>query len=136
VAEPTAMQPPGVHPWNQLFGGECLEPFDGPWAEEFTVVDCAMPHTAQLVLRGEVSTDDAAPFPGEAELATQVAALCGAEGVVNPDTAAQAGDLLVEGSYPVTEAQWADGERTFYCFLTREAGATITGDARGPAAQG
>lgn len=133
VAEPTALQPPGVHAWNQLFGGECLEPFDGPWAEEFTVVDCAAPHAAQLVLRGEVSTDEAAPFPGEAEIATQVGALCSAEGVVNPDVAAQAGDLQVAGSYPVTEEQWQAGERTYYCFVTRGSGEPITGDARGPA---
>lgn len=133
VAEPTAIQPPGVHAWNQLFGGECLEPFDGPWAEEFTVVDCSAAHTAQLVLRGEVSTDQAAPFPGEAEIATQVGALCSAEGVVNPDVAAQAGDLQVAGSYPVTEEQWLDGERTYYCFVTRGSGEPITGDARGPA---
>ncbi|HEX6954543.1 MAG TPA: septum formation family protein [Agromyces sp.] len=133
VAEPTAIQPPGVHAWNQLFGGECLEPFGGPWADEFTVVDCAAPHAAQLVLRGEVSTDEAAPFPGEAEIATQVGALCSAEGVVSPDVAAQAGDLQVAGSYPVTEEQWLDGERTYYCFVTRGSGEPITGDARGPA---
>ncbi|GAA4046921.1 septum formation family protein [Agromyces indicus] len=135
ATEPTAMQPPGTYAWNELFGGECLEPFEGPWAEEFTVIDCATPHAAQLVLRGEVSADESAPFPGEAELAAQVAALCGAENVIDPDMAAMAGDLQVEGSYPVTEEQWAAGERDFYCFVTRRGGSPITADVQGTAGQ-
>src|SRR5690606_16517612 len=43
---------PGVWAWDELLGGECLAEYDDPWAEEFTVVDCAEPHPAQLVFRG------------------------------------------------------------------------------------
>ena len=47
----TGPQPAGVHKWDTLFGGECLQPYASPWDEEFTVADCAAPHAAQLVYR-------------------------------------------------------------------------------------
>ena len=53
----TAPQAAGVHAWNTMFGTECLQPFVSPWEEEFTVVDCATPHTAQLVSRGSFGDD-------------------------------------------------------------------------------
>ena len=65
-----------MHAWNTLFGGECIDPFESAWAEEFTVVDCAAPHAAQLVYRGDLPGDAAAPFPGEAEIASQMNLLC------------------------------------------------------------
>ena len=130
--EPTAAQPVGVHAWDTLFGGECIEPFTGPWEEEFTVVDCAAPHAAQLVYRGVLPGDAAAPFPGEAELASQMNLLCTATGVI--DLAAVAGmeDLQVQASYPVTEAQWAEGERNYYCFANRAGGEPLTASIAGP----
>lgn len=135
LPDPTAMQAPGVYPWNQLFGGECLEPFQDAWAEEFTVVDCAVPHAAQLVLRGEVSTDQAAAFPGEAEVAAQVAQLCAAEGVIDPAAVGDVTDLQMQASYPVTEEQWTSGDRTFYCFVNRASGEPLAVGVQGAGPQ-
>ncbi len=132
VAAPTAVQPVGVHAWNTLFGGECVEPFGSVWDQEFTVVDCAAPHAAQLVYRGTLPDDAAAPFPGEEAVGAQMAALCTADGVIDIAAASANPGLQVQGSYPVTEEQWAAGERTFYCFANRSGGEPITGTLQGP----
>ncbi|RJT86971.1 hypothetical protein D6T64_16125 [Cryobacterium melibiosiphilum] len=132
AAEVTAMQSAGVHPWNTLFGGECLEPYDSPWAEEFTVVDCAAAHTAQLVFRGTFDGDAATPFPGEAELAAQINVLCSAVGLIDLTAAATLADVQVQGSYPVTDEQWTAGERHYYCFVSRSSGGPLTATLAGP----
>src|SRR5690606_35455474 len=94
TALPAGPVEPGVWAWNELLGGECLESYDDPWAEEFTVVDCAEPHPAQLVYRGvfppsaEGVTDD--PFPGTAKPNGQLSILRSAPGGV---------DLAVAGQY-------------------------------------
>ena len=31
TTEATGPQPVGVHPWDTLFGGECLQPYVSPW---------------------------------------------------------------------------------------------------------
>ncbi|MFE6254271.1 hypothetical protein [Agromyces sp. NPDC057865] len=132
VAAPTAPQPAGVHPWNALFGGECLDPFESAWAEEFTVVDCAAPHAAQLVYRGQLQGDEAAPFPGEAELASQMNLLCTAPGVIDVAAVGGVEDLQVQAAFPVTEEQWTSGERSYYCFANRAGGEPLTASIAGP----
>ncbi|WP_139415926.1 hypothetical protein [Agromyces laixinhei] len=132
VPAPTGPQPAGVHAWDTLFGGECIEPFESVWAEEFTVVDCAAPHAAQLVYRGTLPGDAAAPFPGEAALAEQMPALCRAAGVFEPTLVAGIPDMQVQGSFPVTEEQWAEGQRSYYCFANRAGGEPLTGPINGP----
>ena len=132
VAAPTAPQPAGVHPWNTLFGGECLDPFESAWAEEFTVVDCAAPHAAQLVYRGQLQGDEAAPFPGEAEIASQMNLLCTAPGVIDVAAVAGVEDLQVQAAFPVTEEQWTSGERSYYCFANRAGGEPLTASIAGP----
>ncbi|SFR91090.1 hypothetical protein SAMN05428970_3753 [Agromyces sp. CF514] len=129
---PTAPQPMGVHAWNTLFGGECLDPFASAWEEEYTVVDCGVAHAAQLVYRGTLPGDEAAAFPGEAELGAQMNTLCTAAGIIDVAAAAGVPDLQVQGSYPVTEEQWAAGERTYYCFANRAGGEPLTGSIAGP----
>lgn len=131
VAAPTAPQPAGVHAWDTLFGGECLDPFVDAWAGEFTVVDCAAPHAAQLVYRGTLPGDAAAPYPGEAELAAQMPILCQAAGVFEPTLVAGIGDLQVQGAFPL-EAQWGEGQRTYFCFANRAGGEPLTGPINGP----
>ena len=121
-----------MHAWNTLFGGECIEPLESVWAEEFTIVDCAAPHAAQLVLRGTFPGDAAAPFPGEAELAAQLPTLCRAAGVIEPATVAGIPDMQVQFSYPVNAEQWDAGERTYYCFANRAGGEPMTGSHPGP----
>ncbi|MFD5865057.1 hypothetical protein ACFWGP_08895 [Agromyces sp. NPDC127015] len=130
--EPTAAQPAGVHAWDTLFGGECLEPYTDAWQQEFTVVDCATPHAAQLVYRGTLPGDAAAAYPGETELASQMNLLCTADGVI--DVAAVSGmtDLQVQGAYPADAAQWDAGARYYYCFASRSSGEKLTASIAGP----
>lgn len=130
--EATGPQPAGVHPWDTLFGGECLQPYVSPWEEEFTVVDCATPHAAQLVYRGLFAGDAATAFPGEAELSGQINALCSAPGVIDLAAAGGYSDLQVQGSYPVTEEQWADGAHYYFCFVSLASGEPITASVAGP----
>ncbi len=118
---------PGVHAWNDLGGGECLSGFTSPWAEEFTVVDCATPSTAQLVTTGVFSEDAAAAYPGEAELLSRLNLLCTAPAVLNYDVASAVTDLVWQGSYPANDAEWASGNRRYYCFFTRSGGEPLPG---------
>jgi hypothetical protein len=131
-AAPTAPQPVGTHAWNTLFGGECIDPFGSAWDEEFSVVDCANPHAAQLVYRGTFAGDAATPFPGDAELASQMNLLCTAPGVIDLATVAGIADLQVQASFPVTEEQWTEGDRTYYCFAFRSGGEPMLGSIAGP----
>ncbi|TFC88688.1 hypothetical protein E3O67_07940 [Cryobacterium sp. TMT3-29-2] len=131
-AEATGPQPVGDHPWDTLFGGECLQPYVSPWEDEFTVADCAAPHAAQLVYRGLFAGDTAAPFPGEAELAGQINLLCSATGVIDLAAASAYDDVQVQGSYPITEKQWFEGARYYYCFVSRASGEPLTASVAGP----
>ncbi|HLU62912.1 MAG TPA: septum formation family protein [Protaetiibacter sp.] len=122
---------PGVWAWDELLGGECLADYEDPWAEEFTVVDCAEPHPAQMVYRGEFPpsaegvTND--PFPGTETLNGQLSILCSAPGVVDLAVAGQYTDVQLSGSYPVTAEQWDAGDRSYYCFVSRSSGEPLTG---------
>ena len=130
--EATGPQPVGEHPWDTLFGGECLQPYETPWEEEFTVADCATPHDAQLVYRGSFAGDAATPFPGEAELAGQINLLCSASGVIDLAAASAYDDVQVQGSYPITEEQWSEGAGHYYCFVSRASGEPLTASVAGP----
>ena len=123
---------PGVHPWTALGGGECLNPFTTPWADSFTVVDCATAHAAQLVYTAPISTDPAAAFPGAAQLASQINVLCSRPGVIDLDAAGKYSDVQLQGAYPVTQAQWDAGQRSYFCFVNRSSGQPITGSLAGP----
>jgi hypothetical protein len=134
VPAPTGLQPAGVHAWDALGGGECLQPYTSPWEEKFTVVDCATPHAAQLVYRGELpgaSARDAA-FPGEAALSSQINLLCSAPGVIDLTGARAYPDVQVQGSYPVTEEQWKSGQRSYFCFVSRSSGEPLSASIAGP----
>lgn len=131
----TAAASPGVHAWDALFGGECLNPYTSPWQNEFTVVDCASPHAAQLVYRGSFGGDAAAAFPGEQALGSQINALCTQNGIVDPSAAAQHSGLQVQGAYPVTAEQWQSGQRYYYCFVSSSDGKQITGSLQGAGPQ-
>lgn len=146
---PVGPVPPGEYRWDEVWGGECIEPFVDAWQEELTVVDCATPHAAQLVLRAPFpapqSTTEPAPegedpgfvatipYPGEEALAAQMSLLCSAAGVINLAAAAAVTDLQVQGAYPVSEEQWDAGERDYFCFVSRSSGEPITGSLAIPA---
>lgn len=124
---PEGTQPAGEHEWSQLGGGECIQPFTSVWDESFTVVDCAEPHAAQLVLRSNYGDNVGIEFPGEAAFAEQITAACTAPGVIDLAAAAPFGDVQVQGSYPVTEEQWTSGAAAYFCFVNRSSGEPLTG---------
>lgn len=117
---------PGVYEWTELLGGECLEPYASPWDEEFTVVDCAVPHTAQLAFRGVLgNASGSTDFPGADAIAAQIASICAAPGVVDLAAAAAITDAQVQGSYPIDDEQWT-ANPSYYCFVTRGLGEPLT----------
>jgi len=128
VPAPPAVGPvaAGTYAWNELLGTECLEPFVTPWAEEFTVVDCATPHAAQLVARGIFAAEAFAEYPGAAELQARINLLCTSPTSVNYGAAGALSDIEVSASYPASAEQWDAGEREYFCFLTRSSGEPLT----------
>ena len=134
--EPTAASgpaAPGVHPWTDLAGGECLTGYSSPWAAEFTVVDCAEPHTAQLVTKGVFAEDGSAAYPGEPELVSRLNLLCTAPAALDYAAAGAVPDVQWQASYPAAETEWAAGDRAYSCFFSRSSGEPLAGTLR-PAA--
>ena len=121
----------GVRGWNELRGGECLNPYTSPWAENFTVVDCAVAHPAQMVFRGTFDPATTPTFPGAAALQAQISLLCAAPGVLDLGAAKQYADAQVQGSYPVTDAEWTAGQHDYFCFISRSSGQPLTGSVAG-----
>jgi len=132
TAKPVGPVANGVHAWGELLGGECLNPFTNPWAEKFTVVDCATPHPAQMVFRGTFDTKTDPTFPGADKLQAQMSLLCAAPGVINLAAAGAYSDAQVQSSYAVTEEQWAEGEHDYFCFVSRKSGQPLTGSVAVP----
>jgi hypothetical protein len=131
-AAPVGPAAPGEQEWTALGGGECIDPYASPWAETFTVVDCAEPHAAQMVFAGSVAEDPAAEYPGEDEILERIYLWCSAPGVLDPAAAGEYSDLQVQGTYPVSEEQWADGQRNYYCFVNRSSGEPLSGSVAAP----
>jgi hypothetical protein len=139
---PTATVPPepaavatgpaaaGVHPWTDLRGGECLDPFGSPWDETFTVVDCAAPHAAQLISRVSLSTEPTAAYPGEAAITAQLNLACTSPTVLDFAAAAAYPDIQWQASYPVSAEQWAAGQREYSCFISRSSAEPLTGSVQ------
>lgn len=117
----------GVHRWDQLLGGECLSDFTGPWAERYTVVDCAAPHAAQLVYRGRFPDPATPGYPGQTALQSQMSVLCSAPGVIDLAAASQYTDAQIEASFAASAAQWDGGDHWYYCFVTRASKQPLTG---------
>jgi hypothetical protein len=123
---PTAMQPPGDYPFGQLFGGECLNPFVDPWAETFTVVDCATPHAAQLVYAGDLAVDGTYPsYPGDSRIGKAALAGCSREGALDLSAAKKITDLQISTSYPASSLAWDSGDTRYFCFASRTGGDPI-----------
>lgn len=124
--EPTALPvgpvAPGSHAWDELLGGECLEPFTDPWAEEFTVVDCGIPHRAQLVDRGTFPDAATQAYPGVDALQSQINLLCTGAGVIDLAAAGQFTDIQVQATYAATAEEWDAGHHDYFCFVSRSSG--------------
>jgi hypothetical protein len=117
---------PGVHPWSALQGGECLDPFETAWAEEFTVVDCADGHRAQFMYRGEVGPEvtvylDAAGWQG------LTPALCDAATLLDLAVAGEYSELQWHLTYAGDATEWANGDRGYTCTVDRLSGEPIVG---------
>jgi hypothetical protein len=124
---------PGTYRWDELLGGECIDPYDSPFQDEYTVVECTVPHAAQMVRTGTIvpvapvtGVFDPDAYPGEQALQEQTLGLCRASGIFSPAASAFT-DAQITASYP-TEQQWTDGNRAYYCFVTRSSGEPLTAD--------
>jgi hypothetical protein len=120
---------PGEYAWDELLGGECVDPYVDPWQSTFVVVDCADPHPAQMVHRGVIpeDLDVTGLYPGEDVLQPQIIAFCRGRGIFDPAMVGGLADAVVQASYP-TEEVWDEGGRDYFCFVTRSSGEPITGD--------
>jgi hypothetical protein len=123
---------PGTYGWNALLGTECLEPFGSEWDAEFTVVDCAEPHTAQLVYRGTFDDSALAAYPGVEELQARMGALCASGDNIDYEAAKAYSDVRISASYAASEQNWIDGQRDYFCFVTRAAGEQFTSNIAMP----
>lgn len=133
TALPDSARPAGVWAWNQLVGGECVSPFESAWQPEYTVVDCANPHAAQLVYRGNLAVDEGIPtYPGDAEIITYVSYYCSSQGIVDYAAAGDLTDIVVSYSYASSQAEWDAGNTSYYCFVSRTGG-DLTGSLAGAA---
>ena len=126
--------PPGLAPgswkWSDLRGGECLAQFSDAFAEEFQVVGCSSPHTAQLLHAELLSLDPEEPYPGDAAVIAAAREACDVRDLVNIEMAQNYTDLRTAYAYPVSSAQWEAGERGVYCFVYSESGETFTTSLR------
>jgi len=112
----------GVHAWDELLGTECIDPFTTAWDEEFTVVECAAPHAAQLVFRGQFDDPKATEFPGVAALQSRMSLLCTLPTAIDYAAASQYGDIQFSASHAANEEDWMAGNRSYFCFVTRSTG--------------
>ena len=120
---------PGEYAWDELRGGECLEPYESAWQEDYTVVDCADPHAAQLLVRATFP-DESAPdgaYPGFEKLAAQINRLCTDPSVMDYAAAREYDELVVEGAHAVTAEEWDEGHHEYFCFLKRSSGDPLEG---------
>jgi hypothetical protein len=124
---------PGEYRWDELLGGECLEPYESPWQETYTVVDCATPHHAQMVRTGEFALPESGDttYPGEEALQAETPRLCRTTGIYASEVSSLK-DAQVEASYPVRAEDWDAGNRRYYCFVSRTSGEPITVDIAKP----
>jgi hypothetical protein len=116
VAGPVA---PGVHAWDELLGTECIEPYTSAWEEQFTVVDCAQPHTGQLVFRGRLDDSATDAYPGVDALQARMNLLCTGRENIDYAAAAEVDDIQFAASFPGTEDDWTAGDRDYFCFVSR-----------------
>ncbi|MFC0680435.1 hypothetical protein ACFFGH_21600 [Lysobacter korlensis] len=127
---------PGGYAWDELRGGECLDPYESAWQEDYTVVECSGPHAAQLLVRG-MFPDEVAPdgtYPGFEELAGQINLLCTDPSVIDYGAARQFDDIVVEGAHAVNAEEWDEGHQEYFCFLTRSGGDPLEGTLAVPPA--
>ena len=135
IAVPTGHAAVGSHLWSDLRGGECVDPYSSPFELNYTVVDCAAPHPAQMVFRGTFPGEAAAAYPGLDALQAQINLLCTAPGIIDLATAGAYNDIQFQASYAATTEEWAKGQHDYFCFVNRSGGEPITGSVAGTPAK-
>lgn len=108
---------------GQLAPGQCFAAFESAWQGSFELADCAQPHAAQLV--AAVPADAALGadgFPGEERLRAEAMRTCQSPEAMDVAVAGTIDDLVVDASYPRTQAEWDGGDRSYRCFAARESG--------------
>lgn len=116
----------GTYQWNELAGGECLDPFASAWEQEYTVVECAQPHAAQLLTIGLFEDSASDPYPEAEELASRTATACSTDAVIDFAAAQAFSDLEVVASFAANASDWDAGNRDYYCFATRAGDDALT----------
>ena len=128
---PTSTPPAATvpfHPVGTLAAGACLQTYTSKTAEAYPVIDCASPHIAQLLSKGELPQSSDAAFPGKDALDTQVGDLC--EHHLDWEwVAVWNEDVQVDLRYADTAASWASGDRSYYCFVYTYSRHELTGSA-------
>ena len=132
---PSGQAAAGVRLWSTLRGGECVDPYTNPFELRFTVVDCAAPHSAQMVVRGTFPGEATAAYPGLDALQSQITLLCTAPAVIDLATAGAYSDIQFQASYAATTEEWTKGQRDYFCFVNRSGGEPITGSVAGTPAK-
>jgi hypothetical protein len=128
----TGPLPAGTYPYDMMRGGECLSTFANAWQSRYTVVDCAVPHAAQLVLKAVLAAGQyTAAYPGPDVLATAVGKLCSRPGVLRMSAAGAYPDVQFETAFPPDSSAWAAGDRTYYCYADLADGSRLLASIQG-----
>ncbi|MEX2441678.1 MAG: septum formation family protein [Pontimonas sp.] len=118
-------RPAGLWSWEELRGGECVKRFDGPFAAEFEVVDCAQPHAAEFHRAQLLSDDPGVDYPGDQFVRDQASGLCKEWDLADLREPQRFDDLVVVPGYSIGQTQWEKGQRVAGCFIYRESGDTL-----------
>ena len=131
TAAATAPRDPGTWAWDALYGGECIDPFPGAWAEKFDVVDCATPHSAQLVAVRDLGSVTGGIYPGSDQVGQIADAQCSSQGVLNLKAAGAYPNMQITAAYAPTQEAWDAGQTSVYCFVSLADASPITGSVQG-----
>jgi HAE1 family hydrophobic/amphiphilic exporter-1 len=122
----------GTWSWDELNGGECIEPYTDADQDSYTVVDCDTPHSAQLVRVGDLRKDAGIPiYPGDSAIGPVATGECFSSGIIKAAAYATYPSLITDVHYPTSQTQWNKGDTFYYCFAHTFPIADITGSVAG-----
>ncbi len=122
----------GTWSWDELNGGECIEPYTDATQDSYTVVDCDTAHSAQLVRVGDLRTDASIPiYPGDSAIGPVAMGECFSSGIIKAAAYATYPSLITDVHYPTSQTQWNKGDTFYYCFAHTFPIADITGSVAG-----
>ncbi len=124
--------PSGTVSVYDLDPGDC---FDEPSTAADTVDrlvarDCAEPHGAEVVSIEQVPGGPFATFPGEDVVTRTADGVCTTAFSTYVGVTPERSDFDIT-YYTVTEAGWAEGDRSFDCIAVPDDGSTTSGSIRG-----